>query len=32
MYEEHMVRKIAELLYIPHGDYSAAKIRVAERE
>ena len=27
-YEEHLVRKIADLLYVPHRDYIAAKIRV----
>lgn len=26
-YEEHMVRKIAELLYVPHTDFIAAKHR-----
>ncbi|SCZ61155.1 tellurite resistance TerB family protein [Thiohalomonas denitrificans] len=28
-YEEHMVRKIAELLYVPHKDFIAAKLRTA---
>ena len=27
-YEEHLVRKIAELLYVPHRDFIAAKLRV----
>jgi uncharacterized tellurite resistance protein B-like protein len=26
-YEEHLVRKIADLLYVPHATYIAAKIR-----
>ncbi len=26
-YEQHVMRKIADLLYIPHGDYIAAKER-----
>ena len=26
-YEEHFVRKIAELLYVPHQDFIAAKLR-----
>ncbi len=26
-YEEHMVRKIADLLYVPHSDFVAAKHR-----
>ena len=30
-YEEHLVRKIADLLYIPHAEFIAAKLRVAER-
>lgn len=30
-YEEHYVRKIADLLYIPHRDYLRAKHAVAER-
>jgi uncharacterized tellurite resistance protein B-like protein len=29
-YEEHMVRKIAELLYVPHADFIAAKHRALE--
>lgn len=27
MYEEHLVRKVAELLYVPHGAFIAAKHR-----
>ena len=30
MYEEHLVRKIAELLYVPHSDFIAAKLRARE--
>lgn len=30
-YEEHMVRKIAELLYVPHGAFIAAKHRAAAK-
>ncbi len=30
-YEEHMVRKIAELLYVSHTDFIAAKHRVVEK-
>ena len=30
-YEEYLVRKIADLLYIPHAEFIAAKLRVAER-
>ena len=30
-YEEHFVRKIADLLYVPHGEFIAAKHR-AERD
>lgn len=26
-YEDHLVRKIAELLYVPHGDFISAKHR-----
>ncbi len=29
LYEEHMVRKVADLLYVPHADFIAAKLRVA---
>ncbi len=28
-YEEHLVRKIADLLYVPHRDFIAAKLRVS---
>lgn len=31
-YEEHMVRRIAELLYVPHKDFMAAKHRVLAEE
>jgi uncharacterized tellurite resistance protein B-like protein len=24
-YEEHVIRKVADLLYVPHGDFIAAK-------
>jgi uncharacterized tellurite resistance protein B-like protein len=27
MYEDHLVRKIAELLYVPHSQFIAAKLR-----
>jgi len=27
-YEEHMVRRIADLIYVPHKDYMQAKHRV----
>jgi uncharacterized tellurite resistance protein B-like protein len=27
MYEDHLVRKIAELLYVPHSQFIAAKHR-----
>lgn len=30
-YEEHFVRKIADLLYVSHGDFIAAKLRVLAR-
>ncbi|MBI1395498.1 MAG: TerB family tellurite resistance protein [Betaproteobacteria bacterium] len=26
-WEQHLVRKVAELLYVPHADYIAAKLR-----
>lgn len=29
-HEQHVMRKIADLLYIPHGDYIAAKMRAKE--
>ena len=28
-HEEFLVRKVADLLYVPHGDYIAAKLRAA---
>lgn len=28
MYEEHLVRKLSELLYVSHSDFIAAKLRV----
>ena len=31
MYEDHLVRKISELLYVPHRDFIAAKHRARER-
>jgi uncharacterized tellurite resistance protein B-like protein len=31
-YEEHLVRKIADLLYVPHGAFIAAKMRVRDRQ
>lgn len=30
-YEEHLVRKLAELLYVPHSQFIATKLRVVER-
>lgn len=30
-YEEHLVRKLSELLYVPHGEFIQAKHRVMER-
>ena len=30
-YEDHLVRKIADLLYVKHGDFIAAKHRVLEQ-
>ena len=29
-HEQHVLRKIAELLHVPHGDYIAAKMRAKE--
>jgi uncharacterized tellurite resistance protein B-like protein len=29
-HEMHFIRKIADLLYVPHGDYIAAKMRAKE--
>jgi uncharacterized tellurite resistance protein B-like protein len=31
MYEEHLVRKLADLLYVPHADFIQAKLRVLAR-
>lgn len=31
MYEEHLVRKLADLLYVPHPEFIRAKLRVLER-
>ena len=31
-YEEHLVRKVADLLYIPHADYIAAKLQAQKSE
>jgi uncharacterized tellurite resistance protein B-like protein len=28
--EQHVMRKVAELLYVPHADYIAAKLRASE--
>lgn len=30
-YEEHLIRRIAELIYVPHQEFIAAKLRVAEK-
>lgn len=30
-YEEYFIRKIADLLYVPHKDYIKAKLRAAEQ-
>ncbi|MGD2139764.1 MAG: TerB family tellurite resistance protein [Burkholderiales bacterium] len=30
MYEDHLVRKIAELLYVPHRDFISAKLRARD--
>ena len=29
-HEQHVLRKVAELLHVPHGDYIAAKLRAKE--
>lgn len=29
-YEDHMIRKIAELIYVSHGDFIRSKLRVAD--
>lgn len=31
IYEEHLVRKLSELLYVQHSDFISAKLRVRER-
>jgi uncharacterized tellurite resistance protein B-like protein len=30
-YEEHLIRRVADLIYVPHREFIAAKLRVAER-
>lgn len=30
-YEEHLIRKIAELIYVPHSEFIRGKLNVAER-
>lgn len=30
-YEEHLLRRLADLLYVPHSDFIRAKLRVQER-
>jgi uncharacterized tellurite resistance protein B-like protein len=30
-HEHHVMRKVADLLYVPHGDYIAAKLRAKEQ-
>jgi uncharacterized tellurite resistance protein B-like protein len=30
MYEEHIIRKISDLMYIPHSQYIQAKLRVTQ--
>lgn len=30
MYEDHLVRKIADLLYVPHREFIAAKLRTSQ--
>lgn len=30
-YEEHMIRRIADLIYVPHKDFIQAKLRVSTR-
>jgi uncharacterized tellurite resistance protein B-like protein len=32
MYEEHLVRKLAELLYVRHAEFIQAKLRVQENQ
>lgn len=31
MYEEHLIRRIADLIHVPHRNFINAKLRVAER-
>ncbi|SRR5690606_6078327 len=31
-HEEHLIRRIADLIYVPHREFIAAKLRVAERQ
>ncbi len=31
-YEDHLIRKIADLLYVPHAEFIAAKHRVLEED
>lgn len=30
-YEEHLIRRVAELIYVPHQEFIAAKLRVAAK-
>lgn len=30
-YEEHLIRRVADLIHVPHREFIAAKLRVAER-
>ena len=30
-YEEHLIRRVAELIYVPHEEYIRAKLTVAGR-
>jgi uncharacterized tellurite resistance protein B-like protein len=30
-YEEHLIRRVAELIYVPHEEYIRAKLAVAGR-
>ena len=32
VYEDHLVRKIADLLYVPHADFITSKLRVKRAE
>jgi uncharacterized tellurite resistance protein B-like protein len=31
-YEEHLIRKLADLLYVEHGDYIAAKLKARDAQ